>query len=206
MAGASIKGVVLAKLVDDVARVIGSGRLPQEEIEAHLRPEDLAWLERKPRAAEWVPIGSYTRLTELLWEAEGGRAPAYLERRGGDSARLLLSSGNYQQIDFLRERYDASARETARTSLKLVVTLQGSLLNFGRWQVEDDPEHGDRFQIRITEADEFPEVLGYATAGFMNAMSALRDTPVGWRYERPARDIVLFRMTTSGVQQQGPTE
>lgn len=191
----SIKGIVLANLINDVAALQASGKISTEEIEARLEKADLDLLETKPNSTDWVPIDHYRRLSELLWEVEGKRSPAYLERRGRASAELVLASGIYQQVEFLKERYDARDLKSARASLNLVVTLQGSLINFGNWQVEDDPEHSDRLQIRITDATHFPEALCHAMVGFLNRLSETRSTPSKWHFERTRLDLLTFRMS-----------
>lgn len=191
----SIKGIVLSNLINDVAALQASGKISAEEIEARLEKSDLDLLENKPKSTDWVPIDHYRRLSELLWEIEGKRSPAYLERRGRASAELVLASGIYQQVEFLKERYDASDLKNARASLNLVVTLQGSLINFGNWQVEEDPKYADRLQIRITEATHFPEALCHAMVGFLNRMAETRSTSTKWYFERTGRDLLAFRMS-----------
>ena len=193
MAGPSIKSAVVSGLVDDVAALRESGRIPAEEIEARLEAEDFALLEEKTALTDWVPIASYTRLTELLWEIEGHRSVTYLERRGRTSARRFLDAARYQQVDYLKERYDAGDLERARASLKLVVTLQGSLINFGTWAVETDPDFDDRLVIRITDAHDYPDVLLHAMTGFITEMAHLRDDQTRWSFERPGTGVVLFR-------------
>ena len=191
----SIKGIVLSNLINDVVELQTSGRVPLEVIEARLEKGDLELLETKPGATDWIAIDHYRRLSELLWDLEGARSPAYLERRGRASAELVLATGLYPQLDFLQNRYDASDMSSSRASLKLVVTIQGSLINFGDWQIEQDPEHENRLQIRITESTDFPEALCHAMVGFLNRLAETRETTGQWFFERPTPDVVQFRMT-----------
>ena len=191
----SIKGIVLSNLINDVIELRNSGRVAPEAIDARLEKADLELLETKPGPADWIPIDRYRRLSELLWDIEGGRSPDYLERRGRASAELVLATGLYPQLDFLQNRYDASDMSSSRASLKLVVTLQGSLINFGDWQIEQDPDHENRLQIRITEATDFPEALCHAMVGFLNRLAETREATGQWFFERPTVDVVQFRMT-----------
>jgi hypothetical protein len=195
----SIKGIVLSNLINDVIELRNSGRVAPEAIDARLEKADLELLETKPGPADWIPIDRYRRLSELLWDIEGGRSPDYLERRGRASAELVLATGLYPQLDFLQNRYDASDLSSSRASLKLVVTLQGSLINFGDWQIEQDPDHENRLQIRITDATDFPEALCHAMVGFLNRLAETREAKGQWFFERPTQDVVQFRMTASIV-------
>jgi hypothetical protein len=191
----SIKGVVLANLINDVVELRNSGAISPDAIETRLEKADIELLETKPGPADWVPIDQFRRLSELLWELEGGCDPKYLQRRGHASAELVLASGVYPQVDFLMNRYDTSDLSSSRASLKLVVTLQGSLINFGDWLIEEDPIRENQLQIRITDATAFPEVLCHSMVGFLNRMAETRRNVALWFYERPTPDVVQFRMT-----------
>jgi hypothetical protein len=194
MSEPAIKGVVLTNLVEDVQALCDSGRIAPEELEARLDEDDRALLESKPGSTDWVPIDRYRRLSELLWDVVGNRSPTYLERRGRASAELVLAAGLYRQVEFLQERYDTSDLRAARASLELVVTLQGSLINFGEWKVEDDADHGDRLQIVIDRAEAFPDVLCHSMVGFLNRLAETRSNASKWYFERPSRDVLRFRM------------
>lgn len=69
-------------------------------------------------------------------------------------------------------------------------------MNFGKWGVEPDPDHDDRFQIEIREAEALPEVLMPTIAGFFNAMSDHSDKigSLRWSGTREGPDLVVFRM------------
>lgn len=197
----SIKGTGISSLIEDVAKMRDDGRLPAALLEERLGAADRALLDQPVNVAGWYDIHSYRRLAELLCEVEGRREDL-LRERGAAAARRLAAAGLYQQMDLrsLDENLEGDqAFEAWGRSLRLITTLSGSLLNFGRFAVERDPDHADRYQIVIHDAVEVPEVLAYTTEGFMNAMSEMSPThregagPM-WRMER-TRDRVVYRMT-----------
>ena len=98
MAVPSIKGTAFQALGADLSDLIRSGRTPREAVEARLEAEDLRVLEAKIVPGLWYPLACYRRMTELLWEIEGGRDPAHLLARGARTAERLFEAGLYQQM------------------------------------------------------------------------------------------------------------
>ena len=98
MAAPSIKGSAFQSVVSDLVGLIEAGRISRETAEARLEADDLRLLDDKILPGVWYPIASYRRMTELLWEVEGNRAPAYLMARGARSAERLFEAGLYQQM------------------------------------------------------------------------------------------------------------
>src|SRR5688572_1766603 len=94
----SIKGSAFEAVVLDVGRLLQSGKIPREEAATRLEAEDLRLLEDKILPALWYPLASYRRMSELLWEFDGGRDPAYLMGRGARAAERLFDAGLYQQM------------------------------------------------------------------------------------------------------------
>ena len=93
---------------------------------------------------------------------------------------------------------DATGRLDAyASSLKLITTLSGSILNFGSWKIAPDPDSAAQLCIEVTQARDFPEVLAFASEGFINAMARMApgspDVDM-WRYERVSDDLLRFRM------------
>ncbi len=194
----SIKGLLMTALVTDIERLREAGSVSDDQLGAVLAREDLALLEEKPNPGSWYPIESYTRMSRLLLTTEGKGRPDYLFERGIAAAKRLAATGLYQQLDFLRDRFNSETAAAYRNGLKLVMSMQAALLNFGRWEVIDDPDHVDRLAIRVSEASAFPEELAYATAGFMCGLGeAARGVSVRWKWERSSSDLVLFRMLGS---------
>lgn len=191
----SIKGIAITQLVEDVCSLRDQNAEGPSRLEARLIPSALALLDEKIQPTRWYPIDAYESLTELLCEAEGQDRIAYLRKRGAGSAERVLATGMYQQISFLRERYNPTDLENFKRELKLVVTLQGAFFNFTSWVVAEDSEHEGRLQIEIRDAEYFPEVLCHTTAGFVTRLAGeVRDRGLEWYTERPRKDLVILRM------------
>jgi hypothetical protein len=197
----SIKGMILRQVVEEVSRLLAAGAVPRDGLGRWLRPEDLAHLSERPLASAWYPIELYTRLNLLLRDVGGDRRDEYLRELGGRTAEMLLASGRYQQIGYARRTalQDATTPEgrfeAFRHDLRLFASMSASVLNFSRWTPRDDPEHARRYLLEVTEASAFPEVLCWRTDGFVNALAAAHGHPGLWRWDRPAPDTVVFRMT-----------
>ena len=174
----SIKGSGISSLIEDLAKMRDEGRLPSALLEERLTAADRALLDRPVNLAGWYDIHSYRRLAELLCEIEG-RRESLMRERGAAAADRLAAAGLYQQMETvtrLRSTEDLDGDDAFQAYgrlLRLITTLSGSLLSFSRFRVEVDPEHGDRYCIHISDADDFPEVLAYTTEGFINAMAKM---------------------------------
>ena len=176
----SIKGSGVSSLIEDLSKMREEGRAPAALLEQRLTPSDRALLDRPVNLAAWYDIHSYRRLAELLCEVEGRREDL-LRERGAAAAKRLAEAGLYQQMELVGRSRDEdldgdAAFEAYGRSLRLITTLSGSLLNFGRFAVEVDPDHPHRYCIEIHEADDFPEVLAHTTEGFINAMAEMAPT------------------------------
>lgn len=198
----SIKGSVFAAVVEDVAKLLERGRLRPEEAERWLEPGDLKLLTSPISISSWYDIRAYTRMNELLRDVEGGGDPRYLRERGRETARRLLEAGLYAQLEFLHRTEVSMAQGSAARfeafgrDLRKLNTLSASILNFSRWAAVPDPEHG-RYRIEVSEAEHFPEVLCWRSDGFVNEMAVQHGEGDLWYWERPARDLVVFRMLRS---------
>ena len=195
-----IKGTAIADLVEDTRKLLNDGKISQREIEARLTAEDLALLEEPVVESRWYDIHSYRRLTELLRDVEGEGRDEYARGRGRARGQKLIEGGLYQQMEYLgRSRVDSSMDAKARfeaygKDLRLLVTLSQSLLSFSTWKVVPDPDHGDRYQIELRDAADFPDVLGWASEGLIDAMAAVHGVSGMWHWERVGPDFVVFRM------------
>jgi hypothetical protein len=197
----SIKGAAIDETIEDVRKLLVKGELSQREIEARLRPEDLAVLEQPAIIpSKWYDVELYRRLAELLRDAVGGGCNEFVRQRGFQKGKKLIDAGLYQQMEYLgrsqlTRELDSKARfEAYGRDLKLFVTLSGSLVNFCRWSVARDPDHEDRYRIELRDAADYPEVLCWATEGLIDAMAAHHGLAGLWRYERVAPDFIVFRM------------
>jgi hypothetical protein len=196
----SIKGSVFSGHFDFLSKLVESGEISREELESHLRPEDLALFDEPIQVIAWYDIRSYARILELLRDVAGDGSPDFLMERGAASAERLLYSGIYPQFDYLKrtqmqaasdayERYLAFGRD-----LRLLITLNDSVLNFSHASVEEDPVHVDRWMLVTSDAAAYPEVLCWTTQGFNNRMAEEHGCPDLWRWERPQPDLIHFRM------------
>ena len=206
MAEPSIKGSIFKGVIGDIARLQQEGRISQEEVDARLATEDLVFLEGEIHAAAWYPMASYGRMMDLLGEIEGGGKDAYFVERGKGSARRLMESGLYQQLGFLlrwdsvldaaRDDQSAVIADFAR-NLRMVVSLASAIYNVGKWVVEPDPEHAGRVCIAVREARAYTDPMRLAIEGFLNECSRVAREDLAQLHisERPAADLMLFRMT-----------
>ena len=206
MAEPSIKGSVFRGAIDDLTRLRGQGRVSEAQIDAGLDAEDLAFLETEVSPASWYPLGSYTRIVQLLGEVEGSGKDGYYIERGRASARRLIEAGLYEQLAFLPrwevgisgDAGDESAliADYAR-KLKLVISLTSSIYSVGKWEVESDPEHPRRVRVAVREANAYSEPMRLAIEGFFNecTQASRKDLVHLYTSERPAPDLILLRMT-----------
>jgi hypothetical protein len=191
---------VFAGIVEDVCKLVSRGGISVDELTRWLTPQDLDLLETEILVSEWYDIAVYTRMNELLRDIEGGGSNEYLRQGGRLTARRLLQSGLYQQLEYLhrtelgKEREQRARFEAFGRDLRLLTTISGSIFNFSRWMSKPDPEEAGRYVIEVSEAQDFPEVLCWRSDGFVNEMATQHGEPDLWRWERVASDLILFRM------------
>lgn len=196
----AIKGRIFATAVEDVTKLLAAGELRREELPRWLQPEDLAALEQPVVATEWYAIQTYARVCTLLRDVVGGGSDDYLRERGKRSAERLLEAGLYAQLEYLSraqvaKETDPHARFLAfGRDLKLLTTISSSILSFSRWESKPDPEVAERYRIEVSEARDFPDVLGFTSEGFVNRMAMQHGDSDLWRWERAAPALVVFRM------------
>ena len=199
----SIKGSVFVRAVEDISKLVSAGSLSRGELERRLPPTDVLLLNQPVIPSSWYDVQAYGRLLELLRDVEGEGRKEYLRERGARSAELLLQAGLYQQMEYLNrtqvaQQKDARARFLAfGRDLRLLTTIHGSILNFGRQLVKDDPQHTDRYVLEYVEVAPYPEALCWTTDGFVNRMATQHGEPDLWSWERRVPDLILYRMTRS---------
>lgn len=206
----SIKGMIFARAMEDLQKLVAEGVVSREALASRLEPEDLelfdravylGTLDRSVWTAVWYDVRTYGRILEALKQYAGDGSNEYLLRRGAASAQTMLDQGLYQQLQYLdrtRVANASGAEERFRAfghDLRLLTSLHSVILNFGVQTVEPDPDHERRYLLRVTGAEPAPDALCWTTTGFMNRMAQQHDAPDLWRFERPRRDIVLYRMT-----------
>src|SRR5262245_59584640 len=195
----SIKGSVFCGVVEDTRKLVASGRVSQREVARFLTAEDIALLEQPMAVSSWYDIRSYSRMSELLRDVDGGGSNEYLRQLDRQAARRLLAAGLYAQLEYLSRtevmRTEGSARAAAfGRDLRILNTMSASILNFSRWTHKPDPQQPGRYWIEITEARDFPEVLAWRSDGFMNEMAAQRGGGDLWAWSRIAADEIRFQM------------
>ena len=199
----SIKGSVFATIVESINKLLAQGSVSREELSRWLKPDDIPFLDQEVSVSEWYDIRASARMSELMRDVEGGGNNEYLRRLGRQSARRLLEMGLYQQMEYLhntqvQKASDAKARfEAFGRDLRLLSTLSASIYNFGKWESMPDPEREGRYLIKISEAQNLPEVMCWRIEGFINEMATEHDEPDLWRWDRAKPDLVVFRMNRS---------
>jgi len=196
MAAPSIKGSAFATVVLDVAQLIQSGKLAREAAEARLEAEDLRLLDDKILPGLWYPLACYSRMTELLWEVEGKRAPAYLQARGARAAERLFEAGLYQQMKRGVE-LGAAKRESGELWSEfdgnLMTSMAGAIFNVSRWRYRRHPEDPNVTRIEVTSARDLPEVSRWAAQGFIEySASRMTGVTIQVTSERPTLDRIVF--------------
>jgi hypothetical protein len=196
----SIKGSVMANVVEDVNKLVERGALKKTELARWLQPPDLELLGQSVSVAGWYDLRSYTRMNELLRDIEGHGSNDYLRERGRETARRLLQAGFYAQMEYLhnaqvsrtsgdRARFEAFGRD-----LRRLCTLSASILNFSVWTPKVDPKRDGFYVIEVSEARDIPEVLAWRSDGFVNEMATQHGDPDLWGWRRESEDLIVFRM------------
>lgn len=202
MAAPSIKGSAFQSVVHDLTRLIEAGKIARETVEARLEAEDLRVLDDKILPGFWYALACYRRMSELLWEIEGKRDPAYLMARGARSAERLFEAGLYQQMR-RGEELGAAKRERGEAWSEfdgnLLTSLAGSIFNVSRWRYRRHPEDANVNRIEVTGARELPEVARWAAQGFIEySASRISGVHVVVTSERPAPDRIVYTLRRTG--------
>lgn len=198
----SMKGSLTNELAEDLRKLIADGTVSRGEVERRLTPADLEILDSEIVVSQWYDVWFYSRCAELLRDVLGGGRDEYLFQRGLDKGKKLIEAGLYQQMEYARRtqvqnEMDPAARFRAYgRDLRLFVSLSKSLLNFTSWSTTVDPQHDDRYLIRVDDASEYPDALAWATEGLIESMAASHGMESMWRHHRVG-DRIEFRMTRS---------
>jgi hypothetical protein len=163
----SIKGYALSSVIDDLRRLLEEGRLSHAKLEQTLSAEARSLLGSEISNALWYPIAPYGEMLDLLLEIEGLGSEEYLRGRGKRTFERFRALGLYQQLDFLqRNASEQVTREDVMRAIKMGFTLYSTVYNFGRYQVEVDPENQDQVRQIIYEAGPLPDSALPIIAGF----------------------------------------
>lgn len=195
----SVKGTIFGVAVDDVIALVERRRVARAELSRWLRPEDLALLVERPLASGWYDVGAYARMSALLRDVVGGGSDEFLRQLGRRTARQLIASGHYGQLEYARrterqgaatseERFEAFGRD-----LRIFTSLSGSILNFSRWSARAAPEQR-RWVLEVSDAAALPPEVCWRSDGFVNEIAAQHGDPDLWVWKRERPDLVVFRM------------
>ncbi|MCG8588589.1 MAG: hypothetical protein MJE66_04795 [Proteobacteria bacterium] len=187
-----IKGIALMSVVDDVTRLLESGHITQEQLDAELKPEDLELLGESPMPTLWYSLASYGRLLDFLWTHEGNRDRDYLVKRGADAAERILASGIYAKVVETAEKWGGDQMA------KAIIGFSKSFYDFMDWHLLGSLAD-DHFKIEVEEAEDYPEVAQIAAEGFMRVlMGRTAEAEVVVSSHRPASDRVVFELRRTG--------
>lgn len=197
----SVKGSVLAGHAEVLIKYLAENAVEPDVLAERFPEGELDLLSKPIHASSWYDVRIYQRVLEFLRDYEGYGSNAYLIAAGERSAQKLIEAGLYQQLEYLSRTQVSAKTDVAERhrafgrDLRLLTTLTPTIFNFVKIALKEDPEHPDRWMLEYSQAEHFPEVVCWTTQGFCNRMAALHGAPDLWRWERPSRDIVLFRMT-----------
>jgi hypothetical protein len=185
--GMGVKGSAIESVVADVNRLVDEGRIAREALEARLPGEDLHLLEAKIVPALWYPYGSYGRLMELLFEAEGRRSTEYLVERGRRAADRVRAMGLYAQLkgDW------ANWGDRVGT---ILATLGPAMYKDTQWRIQlEGQAEAMRFRLEVDCPAEFPDVCRWPTQGFIEYVARMYQHPqTRVRSERVSAERMVF--------------
>jgi len=184
--GASIKGVALQSVVEDVWRLRDAGRVDDALLEARTKPGDRYLLDELPAPSLWYPVDGYGRLLDLLWEVEGAGDPSYPVARGARAAERILAAGIYARVVETAEKWGGDHVGRA------VLNLATGFYDFTRWDLRGSSADA-AFSVEVEDAADLPEVARLTAQGFLEVLFG-RTGPARVTSERTATDRVVFRV------------
>jgi hypothetical protein len=181
------KGSAIQSVVEDVLRLVSEGHLSRAALEARLEAEDVELLEQKILPSQWYSLASMGRLTELLFEVEGGRRTTYLIERGRRAADRLRATGLYRQLS-------GDDRGWGTAIGKLLVSLGPAIYRDTVWTFEQTTgRSGTRgFELRFQVPADFPDVCRWTTSGFVEYLTNLH-SGLHISSERVSPTLIVFR-------------
>jgi hypothetical protein len=161
MAG-GVKGTAIESVVADVRKLVETGKVSRQQLEVRLEAEDLALLEEKLLPSAWYALGSYGRMTQLLYDTEGRGRLTYLHERGRKAAERIRSAGLYAQLTANKDRWGDSLGN-------MMVTLGPAIYRDTEWRYRllSVGGSGLRFHIEVAVPESFPDVCRHQTQGFI---------------------------------------
>jgi hypothetical protein len=193
--GASVKGIFVAGAVASVRKAIKEGRVPREQVELRLAPEDVPFLDEKVDIGLWYPVATLGHFLDVLADLmpSGDREQALIDI-GRAAADMAAQTGRYGQLDPSRKAGDSNS-EVLRHG-RLVTSVITAFYDFSRMSFGPDPNNGDAFQIDWFDVADLPESNRFCAQGFIEriARHASRDDMVV-ASRRPTPDHIVFTLT-----------
>jgi hypothetical protein len=182
-----VKGTAIESVIADVRRLVETRRVSRQQLEVRLEAEDLALLEEKLLPSVWYSLGSYGRMTQLLYDVEGKNRLEYLYERGRKAAERIRGAGLYAQLTANRDRWGDSLGN-------MMVTLGPAIYRDTEWSYRLLASGaGLRFQIEISVPEAFPDVCRHTTQGFIeHAASHAAGTRVRMSSERVSPTRIVY--------------
>ena len=106
----SVKGSLVAETIENARKTLEKGTLSPADLEARLRPEDLAEFREPPSLGRWYDLEFYQHLAELLCEVEGGDREQYFRKLGFARGQML----NLRTRDQAEQRLPPASPASAR--------------------------------------------------------------------------------------------
>lgn len=182
-----VKGIVLVSAVDRVRELLDAGEIQEDEVADALEVEDLEYLKTPIVPALWYPVGACGRYLELLWEKEG-HSPDFPARRGAGAAERILEESVYADLMKTAKRWGPNQVAVA------LINFAAQLYNFMRWELVGN-YMDDEYAIDVRGADEWPDVLRFASEGFIEVLhSRASERSLRVTSSRPAPGRVIFRI------------
>lgn len=184
---ASIKGVALQSVTEDVHRLLREGRIREPDLAARLKEEDRALLDEMTVPGLWYPIASYGRLLDLLCEIEGGGDESYLVERGVRAAERMMQASAYRHVLQSADRWGDRAGA-------MMIQLAAGFYDFTRWRLRYD-EAAERYLLEVEDAADFPDAARRTAQGFVQVLfERMGGRPVTVRSRRPAPERFVYEI------------
>ena len=196
----SIKGSVIGGHAEVLAKHLADGSITEAALARRFDAHEIAILKGSFAPTSWYDIALYGRLLEFLRDRLGDGDNLYLVQAGARTATRLIAAGVHQQMDYLkrtqhrRKEHKAERSAAFGRDLRLLETITGALLNFGRSAIVPDPDYELRWVIEKRDVEAYPEALCWTTLGFCNRMAEEHGDPDLWYWDRPSASTILFRM------------
>ena len=208
----AIKGSVFKGIVEHARQFCQASGIDAEALEKRVGADVAELIQGEIYVVEWYPIEHYGAVRQFLREAEGNGDPQYGMDSGGASARRMIDSGIYPQLDMFKTlasewRADASNStgellDALERLVRPITLIYEGFYNFSHVDILRDPEHDDRLRFDYRDGNVMPYDGRLAVVGFWNGVTRywssveaelwrLEDLPDGYavRMNRSVREM-----------------